>query len=131
MSTTDQQWREDLRRMFVNRGWGARTAAVIAKYVGTDPEHATKRLAQTKGRAPQASARASSALSITLDRACSMFGLPPSAAASFRAAGIATADAAAPTLRDYFRASARTTPADALEKLKFHLMTSTIWRTRC
>lgn len=126
--STDAAFRGEVRRQAVACGWPADVADVLARRVGRDPKKdMTERPKQyVQAKLPRAQAPAS--LGITLERAISMFGLPANVTGLFRGAGVTTAEAAAPALRDFVRASARTTPADALGKLKFHLLSRKFWR---
>ena len=118
MST--EAWRDQVRRDAVAAGWPADVAAALARHVGADRKAALKRRTTTA-----ALPRASVPTTVSLDRACAMFGLPQAIVADFKAAGLSTAAAAAPALRTYL--SSRDLVASQ-RALQLQLLAQRIWR---
>lgn len=96
-------------------GWTPDLAALLAKHA-SKPQPRDARSGPRQQRSPVGHAPAPS-----LDRALTWFGLPSDMAPDFRAAGLATAQAAAPMLRKFLAASVRS-PAAAASALQMHLL---------
>jgi hypothetical protein len=127
--STDAAFSAEVRRLALACGWDARVADALARHVGRKPDEAPRRPTYPRGRAPRAQAPAAA---VSLERAVThLFGLPANVTGLFRAAGVTTAEAAAPVLRDYVRASARTNPAAALQALRFDLLARRTRRPQC
>ena len=119
MST--EAWRDQVRRDAVAAGWPAEVAAALARHVGADRKAAPKRRTTTA-----ALPRASVSATVSLDRAVThLFGLPQAIVADFKAAGLSTAAAAAPLLRDYLSFRNR---AAGMQALQLRLLAAKHWK---
>lgn len=119
MSTFADEVRSDAIRC----GWAPEVADALARYTGNDRGAKPPRPVYPKGKAPRACAPGFTVADMV--RAC---GLPSAVSAEFFAAGVTTAAAATPLLKDHFQATVRYGAAAAAAGLRLHLTARAIYQ---
>ena len=112
---TDAAFAQQVERDALGVGMAPDVAAALAAIV-SKPQH------RPGPREPRTFVGHALAPALTIEHAVHLFGLPAALAADFKAAGVATAQAAAPLLRTYLAQSVRRSPAAAASALGLHLL---------